>query len=221
MGPTFACPSDCGWCCTHLEREPSPEEREATAFFRDVMREQGVYHCADKPHIGLSLSPAEAAALREESEARGMRVRLHPRTYLLETRRRVAVVLDWHLPYASCPFYSDFKCTAYDKRPLVCRAYPVMAPAPRWSLAPECPKVEPVLEARRSGSLKLGLFLRGEAVARRTIDEAHARLDADAMAILETPGARFAKALGIREAGERLKRYRVVTPDEFEEMEAR
>lgn len=221
MGLSFACPPDCGWCCTHLEREPSPEQAASTRFFRAVMREHGVYHCADRTHVGLSLSPEEADALRSEAEARGMRIRLHPRTYLLETRRRVAVVLDWHLPYASCPFYADYQCTAYEKRPLVCRAYPVLAPAPSWSLAPECPKTAPTLEARDAGSVKLGAFLRVENRARRAIEEAHATLDAEAMALLETPGARFAKGLGIREAGARLRRYRIVSPRAFRDREAR
>lgn len=193
----FACPPDCGYCCTHLEREPAPGAEE----FSELLREQGVYSCRDGARVGLSLSNAEAAALVAEAERRGMRLALHPRTYLLETRRRLAVVLDWHMPYASCPFYADFRCTVYAARPLVCRAYPVLGLG-RGGLAPECPKM-PVANVQ----------LRAERKVRRAIDEAHARVDADAWRAMER--GRFAKGLAAREAAERVKRYRVISLEDY------
>ena len=193
----FACPSDCGHCCTHLERGPDP----AAEAFRAVLREQGVYHCADAARGGLALSNAEAEALRAEAERRGLPVKLHPRTYLLETRRRLVVVVDWHLAHASCPFYADFRCTAYELRPLVCRAYPVLRIGP-GGLAPECPKM-PLPAAH----------LRVERTMRRAIDEAHARLDADAWRAMER--GRFVKGLDAREAASRARRYRGVPLDAF------
>lgn len=211
----FQCPPDCGWCCTHLERTPDPAQRRATREWRDVLRGLGVYHCRDGVTVGLSLSNAEAEALRGEAEARGMRVKLHPRTYLLETRRRLAVVLDWHFPHVSCPFYADFKCTAYDKRPLVCRAYPVLAPAPEWKLAPECPRSAPTLEAVAGGSVRLGSFLRVESRARHAVERANAGLDETAFRVLDHPGARFAKGLPAQEAARRAARYRAVSPETF------
>lgn len=215
VATAFQCPPDCGWCCTHLERKPDRAQARATADWRRMLRGLGVYHCRDAVTVGLSLSNAEADALRGEAEARGMRVRLHPRTYLLETRRREAVVLDWHFPHVSCPFYADFKCTAYDKRPLVCRAYPVLAPAPAWRLAPECPKAAPTAEAAAAGTLRLGAFLRGENRARHAVEKASAALDDVAFRVLETPGARFAVGLPADEAARRAARYRLVAPEEF------
>ena len=212
VASTFQCPPDCGWCCTHLERPQTRAQARAANEWRALLRDLGVYHCRDAPARGLSLSNAEAEALRAEAEARGMRVRLHPRTFLLETRRRLAVVLDWHLAHASCPFYADFKCTAYDKRPLVCRAYPVLAPAPAWKLAPECPRTEETL----AGGARLGSFLRVESRARRAAEKAGAALDETAMRLLETPGARFAKGLGAAEAARRVNAYRTVSPEAFE-----
>lgn len=216
VASAFQCPPDCGWCCTHLERTPEPAEAAATEDFRAMLRDLGVYHCRDAVTVGLSLSNAEADALRGEAEARGMNIRLHPRTFLLETRRGVAVVLDWHLPHVECPFYADYKCTVYDKRPLVCRAYPVLAPAPAWRLAPECPRSEPTLAARADGSLRLGTFLRGENAARHAVERANAQVDEVAWRILETPGARFAKGLDVAEAARRVKAYRAVAPEAFE-----
>lgn len=193
----FACPSDCGHCCTHLEREPDPGADE----FRDILREQGIYHCGDGARRGLSLSNAEAATLRDEARRSGVRARLHPRTYLLETRRRLAVVLDWHLAHASCPFYAGDGCSVYAQRPLVCRAYPVMLAGP-LTFAPECPKAP----APRAD-------VRAELRARRAIDRAHALVDASAWDAMER--GRFAKALSTREAAERLRRYRHVALEEF------
>ena len=214
MGPwpmpdRFACPPDCGWCCTHLERQLPPDEEEAALMFRDAMRDLGVYACDDAMTVGLSVSNAEAAGMRAEADARGLALELHPRTFLLETRRRLVVPLDWHMPHVSCPFYKDFQCTAYDLRPLVCRAFPVMAPAPRWRLAPSCPLSEPTMEARGRGEVRLGSVLSVEAKARRAIDRAHAALDENAMRLLDAPGLRFARGLAPDAARERAARWRV------------
>ena len=201
MPAAFACPPDCGYCCTHLERAPIPGDDD----FRALLREQGIYSCTDATRVGLALSNAEADALRAEADARGMVLKLHPRTFLLETKRRVVVVLDWHMPYKACPFYADFRCTAYAARPLVCRAYPVLTLG-RGALAPECPKVE--------GGIPT-VALKAERAARRAIESAHAAMDEAGWAALATPGARFAMGLSAREAAERARRYRLVTPEEF------
>lgn len=195
----FACPPDCGHCCTHLEREPIPGDDE----FRSVLREHGVYHCVDATRVGLSLSNAEADAMRAEASARKMRIDIHPRTFLLETRRRAAVVLDWHMPYKVCPFYADFQCTAYAARPLVCRAYPVLGLG-KGALAPECPEMPVPL-----------VQLRSERKARRAIEEAHAKVDELGWLLLGTPGARFATGLAAREAAARARRYRIVAAEAF------
>ena len=183
-----------------------------------MLRGLGVYHCRDRATVGLSLSHEEAAALRRHAEARGVRHALHPRTFLLESRRRLAVVLDWHFPHVACPFYADFRCTVYEDRPLVCRAYPVMAPAPAWKLAPECPRSAPTREAADAGTLRLGTFLRGENRARRAAERANAGLDETAMRILDAPGARFATGLDPAEASRRARAYRQVSPQEFEAL---
>lgn len=195
----FACPPDCGHCCTHLERDEIPGDAE----FREILREHGVYHCTDGPRLGLSLSNAEADAMRAAAKARRVRLPLHPRTWLLETRRRVAVVLDWHMPRAVCPMYSNYQCTAYDARPLVCRAYPVLGIG-KGSLAPECPKM-PIPSTQ----------LRAERSARRAIEEAHVKLDELANGVMATPRARFVAGLTHREASARMRRYRKLGVEEY------
>lgn len=195
----------------HLERATHPEN----GAFRAHLRELGVYHCTDATRVGLALSNDEAARLRAIAEARGVAARIHPRTFLLDGRRRVAVVLDWHLPHRSCPFYAGFRCTVYDARPLVCRAYPVLAigraglpdvaagTSSSSSLdAPECPKM-PVPRAQ----------LRAESAARRALERAHAALDAIGADVLTRGG--LVEGLAPREAGARLRRYRITTPEEY------
>lgn len=191
----FACPLDCGWCCTHLEREEDPGERD----FRDAMRGEGVYSCGHPPR-GISLSHDEARAMRDEASRRGLRAKLHPRTFLLDSRRRAAVVLDWHWDHVACPFYADYKCTAYEVRPLVCRAFPVMLGAP-LRLAPQCPKT-PIPRGALKGELK----------ARKAIELRDAGFDEAAFRLLAAPG--FAKGLPAAEARRRLKRYRWLSPEE-------
>jgi Fe-S-cluster containining protein len=211
----FACPPDCGYCCTHLERDVPGDEAYSVRMFHKELRGLGVYHCDDGVAVGLSISNAEAEAFRRIAKARKIKAPMHPRTFLLETRRRLAVVVDWHFPHVSCPFYQDYKCTVYDDRPLVCRAFPVMAPSPRWSLAPSCPKAAPTMDDAKAGTIRLGTFLRVESKARRAIDEAHATLDTNAMLALDKPGARFAKGLDVAESMRRAKAYKRVALEAF------
>lgn len=204
MPPAFACPPDCGYCCTHLTRD----KPDADVEFREMLRDEGVYSCRDALGMGLSLSNEEAAALVAEAARRKLRADIHPRTFLLETRRRLVVPLDWHLPHVACPFYAGYKCTAYDKRPLVCRAFPVLAPSPAWRLAPQCPLSEPT----RASGARLGTLLRVESAARRALDREHARLDEIASSLTARADLRFAIGLTRAEANERARRYRVATP---------
>jgi Fe-S-cluster containining protein len=195
----FQCPPDCGHCCTHLERDPIPGDDE----FRAVLREHGIYHCTDGTRVGLSLSNAEADAMRAQAAGRKMRIDIHPRTFLLETRRRALVVLDWHMPYRVCPFYADYKCTAYDARPLVCRAYPVLGIG-KGGLAPECPKMPATLQQ-----------LRSERKARRAIEDAHAKIDEIGWLLLGAKDARFVTGLATHEAASRARRYRLVAAEAY------
>jgi Fe-S-cluster containining protein len=193
----FACPPDCGYCCTHLHRDVPEDEAAATQAFRDILRDQGVYHCGDAVTTGLSLSNAEAARFRE------LGADVHPRTFLIETRRRLVVTLDWHMARAVCPFYQSYQCTVYEDRPLVCRAYPVMQIGrSATKLAPECPKM-PVPTSQ----------LLAERKVRRAIDEAHVKLDETALAALARGS--FATGLTASEAAARAERYRAVPVEAF------
>lgn len=203
----MSCPPDCGWCCTHLEKPRAPERAAAESAFLDELATHGVYRCRDLPHTGLSLSNAEAAALRAVAEARGTRADIHPRTFLLETRRRWTVVVDWHLAHTSCPFYADHKCTVYGARPLPCRAYPVLGAAPAWTLAPECPRIEE--RAWERADVTRGSFFAAEARARRALDKASAGFD-EAFALTARNDLRFAEGLEAADATRRARRYRVV-----------
>lgn len=203
------CPPDCGWCCTHLVKPRTPERAAAEADFLDELRAHGVYRCGDKPDTGLSVTNAEAARLLAIAKQRGAKADIHPRTFLLETRKRWTVVVDWHLAHASCPFYADFKCTVYEARPLPCRAYPVFAPGPRWVLAPECPRVEGEAWGRSKKA-----YFEDEARIRRELDLQHASLD-DAFALTARADLRFATGLARREALAKAKRYRVVAMEEI------
>ncbi len=214
MSGAFACPPDCGWCCTHLSREATSTEQAGERAFRAELARLGVYGCTDAPRSGLALAPGEAAGLRDEAARRDLSVDIHPRTWLLDGRRRAAVVLEYHMPHESCRFYADFRCTAYALRPAVCRAFPVLAPAPEWRLAPACPLVPAVVSGAALGRVRLGTFLRGENAVRRAVERRHAALDEAAMRLLDVPG--FVKGLRPAEARARLRRYRHVTAEEHE-----
>lgn len=202
------CPPDCGWCCTHLVKPRSPEKARAEAEFLDELRSHGVYRCSDKSDTGLSITNAEAARLVAIAKERGTKADIHPRTFLLETKKRWTVVVDWHLAHASCPFYADFKCTVYEARPLPCRAYPVLAPGPRWGLAPECPRVADEAWGRSPRKA----YFADEAAIRRELDLQHAALD-DAFQLTARPGMRFAMGLTRREALATAKRYKTVAAE--------
>lgn len=205
----MSCPPDCGWCCTHLVKPRPRAQAEAEAAFVDELRAHGVYRCDDAPDTGLSLTNAEASRLLARAKERRVKADIHPRTFLLDTRRRRTVVVDWHLAHASCPFYEDFRCTVYDDRPLPCRAYPVYGLGPRWILAPECPRVEAEAWGRESRKR----FFAVEAEARKALEAQHAALD-EAFALTMRDDLRFATGLSRREALARARRYRIVPMEE-------
>ena len=208
----MSCPPDCGWCCTHLVKPREPERAAAERDFLDELATHGVYRCRDLPHTGLSLTNAEAASLRAVAEQRGVRADIHPRTFLIETRRRWTVVVDWHLAHASCPFYADFKCTVYEQRPLPCRAFPVLGAAPAWVLGPECPRVEE--RAWERVDVTRGSFFRAEAKARRALDKASAAFD-EAFSLTARKEFRFAEGLEAVDAARRARRYRAVPMEDL------
>jgi len=193
----FACPSDCAKCC-RLQPERTPEAAAEERAFIDAMAEMGVYTCEDGPN-GLVVSPPEAARLKAVAKSRGLRLKLHPRTFLLDARARRVVVVAWHLAHAPCTFLDGFRCTVYDDRPLVCRAFPVSSPAP-WRLAPLCPEGPPARAKQRTGLASFPVYFGGEAAARRALDAEDAAREARALALLDDPRARFRAGLSFAAA---------------------
>jgi hypothetical protein len=71
------------------------------------------------------------------------------------------------------------------------------------------------MEQSQGGFIRLGSFLKTESVARRAIDRAHAQLDENAFRALDTPGARFAMDLDVKESMRRAKAYTKVALEDY------
>ena len=103
MPPLFQC-LKCGDCC------------------RNLIRPSNFYPLSVKVKTGLGLSSGELALFRKlgcktvESLGAGVRGRRRPRPQ---------VILSYQLDAVTCPLLKGNRCSIYDHRPVLCRAYPL------------------------------------------------------------------------------------------------
>lgn len=111
-GSTFAC-HRCGACCTDLRERASP------AGFAELA--PGVYR-HERPG-GLRVFAWEADVFPDE--------RLAPALVAADDDREARIVLAHELQADTCPHFDPeaTRCTVYEDRPLVCRAFPLIVDA--------------------------------------------------------------------------------------------
>ena len=79
-----------------------------------------------KLHNGFFVSDAEAEWLREEAKKQKIQISFKPYESIADKNSKKLIVKSWRLNHDSCPFFSAGKCTVYDRRPLICRSFPVV-----------------------------------------------------------------------------------------------
>lgn len=93
--------------------------------------------------IGLSVFNDEKERLSKE------KIKFIPMRGFINNKGQ-PVVIKWLIDHADCPLLKDNKCIAYDKRPLICRVYPLVPPficeKGKQQLSPYCPHVKTITE---------------------------------------------------------------------------
>jgi len=105
----------CGRCCTNI-RTLSKEAKE----------QKLVFCVPENDKIGLPLWPWEADAIRKIAGERGIETKIEPLQFFYDKKSERAVIISWHLNHDSCVFYKPDECTIYEKRPHVCRMFPLI-----------------------------------------------------------------------------------------------
>ncbi len=208
-GDRFAC-TMCGKCCETLQERPGAPEWPA-GF--DALARQGLYGLATER--GLQVWSWERRRLAREAAARGVALRVVPSLVLLDdgppTGRAIALVHE--LAHMACPLAvpgpvpDSVVCGAYDARPLVCRAFPVVVRQGSAAYSVKCPSAFLPTGPDRDGYLATfgSSFAAGEASLSVT-REVRRLLD-----FLETAGAlRLRRGASREEAARRVARGPVV-----------
>ena len=106
----------CGRCCTNL-RTLSMESGNQKLIFR----------VPENDKIGLPLWQWEADNIRKIVGEQGIEVNIEPLQFFYDMKSEKAVIISWHLNHDSCVFYKPGECTIYEKRPHVCRMFPLIS----------------------------------------------------------------------------------------------
>ncbi|HLE05874.1 MAG TPA: YkgJ family cysteine cluster protein [Candidatus Nanoarchaeia archaeon] len=100
-------------CCRNLEYRKLGEYDLDTKRYLHFLVPNGM--------IGLSVFNDEKETLEKEG------VKFIPMRGVISSKGH-PVIIKWLMDYTDCPLLKENKCMAYEKRPLICRLYPLMPP---------------------------------------------------------------------------------------------
>lgn len=87
-------------------------------------------------YSGLFLFPKEVKKLRQLSHAKGVKLTILPQQGVTTKIKKHIIkpdkIISYQLADSICPFLDreTNRCTVYDKRPVTCRAFPILTPSP-------------------------------------------------------------------------------------------
>lgn len=199
----FAC-TLCGKCCsTLLESEGAPHW---PASF-DRLAALGYYGLSTER--GLQVWSWERRAMDRAAERRGTPIRWVPSMVLADDKSQRLVAIVYEEAHMVCPlvdagpFPDTLVCGAYDARPLVCRAYPVVLRGGEGAYSSKCPDAFLPAGPGREGYHETY----GDAFEAAEFGNAMTREVGKLLSFLETAGAaRWARGLTREQVAMRLAR---------------
>lgn len=135
----------CGICCKNLIGKIKESSLLASGEHLNA-----VFLAQPIDKIGLSVFDWEKEIMEEEGRKLDIQVRFLPLHFLVDKIDEKAVVLSWMLSHINCPFLKNDECLIYEKRPLICRSYPITFLEIKKSfdgfdidieISKECPKI--------------------------------------------------------------------------------
>jgi len=136
----FSC-QRCGICCTNIGGRFSDSEiRRIEKGFRELEK-LGIYLAISPKDFSIPLFPEEVKTLLRLSKE--LKIDFHPlpKLFLVDSKSKSCIVVEWDLGAGSCPFYDIEKgCLVYENRPLACRSFPVILGLDGYELLKLCPQ---------------------------------------------------------------------------------
>ena len=118
MEEKFEC-KKCGKCCSRIGGES--EDSEIT---KDFFGKLPIVQLIQNKNV-MPIFDWEAKALKEEAEKQKINVDIRPLRAVLDMDSNTAIILSYYIDAEKCPMLENNMCRVYDKRPLVCRQFPL------------------------------------------------------------------------------------------------
>jgi len=109
----------CGECCKKFQ----PNLSEFSELISDLNGPEYYYNVREI--AGLPLFEWEVKELNNESKKLGISLEIKPDKIVIDLLSNKKIVYSWKLLQEPCPFLKNNKCLVYDKRPLICKGYPL------------------------------------------------------------------------------------------------
>ena len=110
----------CGDCC---RRFPSNINAEEEAFLRhEIYKKKGIIYLYPFRIFGIPFKPYELPRFKKMAEERGLTFDFKPLKVVIQNK--TPVIIDYFLDMDACPFLKDNKCTVYEQRFEICKAFP-------------------------------------------------------------------------------------------------
>ncbi|MBI5061836.1 MAG: YkgJ family cysteine cluster protein [Candidatus Aenigmarchaeota archaeon] len=107
----FVC-KGCGKCCKDFSVSLGQQE------------EKIIFHLEDT--VSMVLWEWEVGRLKSEAARLNIAFSTKPVTFLYDRKSNASIITSWTMCHDICPFLSGNRCIVYDKRPLVCRMFPLV-----------------------------------------------------------------------------------------------
>lgn len=119
MDDIFKCKM-CGNCCRNIRGRTERTSLPPLPSF--------VFKAVPLSLMTIGLQEWEISTLRERAEQFSVDLKIKADSILWDQNTETPIATQWNLDHDDCPFLStENKCRIYDKRPLICQAYPLEA----------------------------------------------------------------------------------------------
>lgn len=121
----FIC-TQCGECC-HIREKKNITDKDEQNYFNYMHKHYGIIYLAPLSQITINILPEEKYILEQEAKKKNIILNIKPKR-AIALKNNELLILDYFIDHEICPFFDKKNklCIAYDKRPLICRSYPLL-----------------------------------------------------------------------------------------------
>ncbi|MEM4710503.1 MAG: YkgJ family cysteine cluster protein [Candidatus Woesearchaeota archaeon] len=120
----FIC-TQCGECC-HIREKKNVSLEEEKKYFNYMYYSFGIIYLSKLQDITINIWPEEKDLLEKEAKNLGIKIKILPKRCFYNSEQGELVIIDYYIDHDICPFFKKNLCIIYDKRPLICKSYPLL-----------------------------------------------------------------------------------------------